>query len=189
MEPGLAASREVENILMNGRVQLVEFENLETEYLKHLPFNMVTTASRKDRKATKVRERMSKNPATVTPEGGLKDAIWKMEHGHFRHLPVVDEQDKLIGMLTDRDVRQIKPSLAFTSKEEAAVQLWSISVQQAAVFDPISVKPDTSLKEAAELMLRWHVGGLPVVDDRDKLVGMLTYTDILREFVGHEDNH
>jgi CBS domain-containing protein len=189
MEPGLAASREVENILMNGRVQLVEFENLETEYLKHLPFNIVTTASRKDRKATKVRERMTKNPATVTPEGGLKDAIWKMEHGHFRHLPVVDEQDKLIGMLTDRDVRQIKPSLAFTSKEEAAVQLWSISVQQAAVFDPISVKPDTSLKEAAELMLRWHVGGLPVVDDRDKLVGMLTYTDILREFVGHEDNH
>ena len=92
-------------------------------------------------------------------------------------------------MLTDRDVRQIKPSLAFTSKEDAAVQLWSISVQQAAVFDPISVKPETSLKEAAELMLRWHVGGLPVVDEHDKLVGMLTYTDILREFVGREDNH
>ena len=69
------------------------------------------------------------------------------------------------------------------------MQLWSISVQQAAVFDPISVKPDTSLKEAAELMLRWHVGGLPVVDDRDKLIGIVTYTDILREFIGHDDNH
>jgi CBS domain-containing protein len=189
MEPGLAASREVEEILVNGRVHLVEYENLETEYLKHLPFTTVTAASRKDRKATKVRERMSKNPATVTPDGGLKDAIWKMEHGHFRHLPVVDDHDKLIGMLTDRDVRQIKPSLAFTSKEDAAVQLWSISVQQAAVFDPISVKPETSLKEAAELMLRWHVGGLPVVDDHDRLIGILTYTDILREFVGREDNH
>jgi acetoin utilization protein AcuB len=189
MEPGLAASREVEDILMNGRVQLVEYENLETEYLKHLPFTTATAPSRKDRKATKVRERMTKNPATVKPDGGLKDAIWKMEHGHFRHLPVVDEHDKLIGMLTDRDVRQIKPSLAFTSKEEAAVQLWSISVQQAAVFDPISIKPDSSLKEAAELMLRWHVGGLPVVDDHDRLVGILTYTDILREFVGREDNH
>jgi acetoin utilization protein AcuB len=189
MEPGLAASREVEDILVNGRVQLVEYENLETEYLKHLPFTTVTTPSRRDRKATKVRERMTRSPATVTPDGGLKDAIWKMEHGHFRHLPVVDEHEKLIGMLTDRDVRQIKPSLAFTSKEDAAVQLWSISVQQAAVFDPISVKPETSLKEAAELMLRWHVGGLPVVDEHDKLVGMLTYTDILREFVGREDNH
>jgi len=188
MEPGLAASREVEDILVNGRVRLVEYENLETEYLKHLPFT-ATTPGRKDRKATKVRERMSRNPATVTPDGGLKDAIWKMEHGHFRHLPVVDEHDKLIGMLTDRDVRQIKPSLAFTSKEDAAVQLWSISVQQAAGFDPISVKPDTTLKEAAELMLRCHVGGLPVVDDHDKLVGILTYTDILREFAGREDNH
>ena len=151
MEPGLAASREVEEILVNGRVHLVEYENLETEYLKHLPFTTVTAASRKDRKATKVRERMSKNPATVTPDGGLKDAIWKMEHGHFRHLPVVDDHDKLIGMLTDRDVRQIKPSLAFTSKEEAAVQLWSISVQQAAVFDPISVKPDSSLRKRLSL--------------------------------------
>ena len=189
MEPGLAASPEVEEILVNGSVHLVEYENLETEYLKHLPFTTATTPSRKDRKAIKVRERMTRSPATVTPDGGLKDAIWKMEHGHFRHLPVVDEHDKLIGMLTDRDVRQIKPSLAFTSKDDAAVQLWSLSVQQAAVFDPISVKPDTSLKEAAELMLRWHVGGLPVVDDHDKLVGMLTYTDILREFVGREDNH
>lgn len=189
LEPGLAASKPVEDILVNGHVHLVEYENLETEYLKHTPMAVGVPAARKDRKATKVRERMTRNPATAKPDDGLKDAMWKMEHGHFRHLPVVDEQGKLIGMLSDRDVRQIKPSLAFTSKEEAAVQLWSISVQQAAVFDPVSVKPDMSLKEAAELMLRWHVGGLPVVEDHDRLVGMLTYTDILREFVGREDSH
>lgn len=189
MEPGLAASREVEEILVNGKVYLVEYENLETEYLKHLPFSTASATPRKDRKATKVRERMSKNPAKVKPDDGLKDAIWKMDHGHFRHLPVVDEHEKLIGMLSDRDIRLIRPSLAFTSKEEATVQLWSISVQQAAVFDPISVKPETSLREAAELMLRWHVGGLPVVDDHENVVGMLTYTDLLREFVGREENH
>jgi len=57
------------------------------------------------------------------------------------------------------------------------------------VFDPVSVKPETTLKEAAELMLRWHVGGLPVVDEHDKVVGMITYTDILREFMGREKNH
>ncbi|HLN88195.1 MAG TPA: CBS domain-containing protein [Candidatus Limnocylindrales bacterium] len=189
MEPGLAASREVEEILVNGKVHLVEYENLETEYLKHLPFTTVTATPRKDRKATKVRERMSKNPAKVKPDDGLKDAIWKMDHGHFRHLPVVDEHEKLIGMITDRDIRSIRPSLAFVGKEDATVQLWSISVQQAAVFDPISVKPETSLKEAGELMLRWHVGGLPVVDDHEKVVGMITYTDLLREFVGREENH
>lgn len=189
IEQGVAASRTVEEILVSGRVQLVEYESLETEYLKHIPFTTTPTAApRKDRKATKVKERMSKNPATAKPDDGLKDAIWKMERGHFRHLPVVDEKDKLIGMLTDRDIRLIRPSLAFVRKEEAEVQLWSIAVQQAAVFDPVRVKPETSLKEAADLMLRWHVGGVPVVDDYDKVVGMITYTDILREFVGRDEN-
>ena len=62
-------------------------------------------------------------------------------------------------------------------------------MQQAAVFDPIKVKPDTTLKEAAELMLRWQMGGLPVVDECDKLIRMITYTDPLREFVGREETH
>jgi acetoin utilization protein AcuB len=185
IEQGVAGSREVEDILANGHVQLVEYESLETEYMKHVPFPAAPlSVARKDRKTTKVKERMSKNPATVKPDDGLKDAIWKMEHGHFRHLPVVDEKDKLIGMLTDRDIRLVRPSLAFLNKEEADVQLWSIAVQQAAVFDPVRVKPENSLKEAADLMLRWHVGGLPVVDDHENVVGMITYTDLLREFVG-----
>jgi CBS domain-containing protein len=188
MEPGVGASRAVEDILANGKVQLVEYENLETEYLKHLPFPTTAAAPRKDRKASKVRDRMSRNPEKVKPGDGLKDAMWKMEHGHFRHLPVIDEREKLIGMLSDRDIRLIRPSLAFTSKDEAAVQLWSIAVQQAAMFDPISVKPDTPLREAAELMLRWHVGGLPVIDEHEKVVGMITYTDLLRELVGRDDH-
>ena len=189
IEQNVGASKEVEEILVNGRIQLVEYENLETEYMKHMPFADASRPSRKDKKSAKVRERMTRNPATVRPEEGLKDAIWKMEHGHFRHLPVVDDQGKLIGMLSDRDIRLIRPSLAFTNKEDALVQLWSISVQQAAVFDPVTIKQETTLKEAAELMLRWHVGGLPVVDDHDKLTGMITYTDILREFIGREGDH
>jgi len=190
LEPGLSASKEVEDILISGRVHLVEYESLEVEYLKHMPFPTgAAPQSRKDRKAVKVKEQMSRNPVTVKPEDGLKDAIWKMEHGQFRHLPVIDENGKLLGILTDRDVRLIRPSLAFVDKEDAATQLWSIAVQQAAAFDPVSVKPETALKEAAEMMLRWHVGGLPVVDDHDKVVGMITYTDILREFISRENNH
>lgn len=191
IEPGMAASLEVEDILADGQVQLVQYESLEKEYLKHTPIvtGPVSSASRKEKKAARVKERMIRNPATVRPNDGLKDAVCKMEKGHFRHLPVVDDDGKLLGMLSDRDARLIRPSLAFVSKEDAMVQLWSIAVQQAAVFDPIKVKPDTTLKEAAELMLRWQVGGLPVVDERDKLVGIITYTDLLREFVGREENN
>jgi acetoin utilization protein AcuB len=136
-----------------------------------------------------VKERMSKNPVTVKANDSLKDAILKMEHGHFRHLPVLDENEKLTGILTDRDIRLVRPSLAFMNKEDAAEQLWSISVQQATVFYPISVKPETTLKEAAELMLRWRVGGLPVVDHQEKVVGVITYTDLLRELAGREESH
>ena len=189
IEGGVAVSQEVEMILSGGKIQLVEYENLETEYIKHIPTVVTTPTTRRDRKAAKVRERMTKEPATVAPGDGLQEAIWKMERGHFRHLPVVDESGKLIGMLSDRDIRLIRPSLALVSKEDAMVQLWSLSVQQAAVFDPIKVKPETALKEAAELMLRWHVGGLPVVDEQENLVGIITYTDLLREFVGREEPH
>jgi CBS domain-containing protein len=126
---------------------------------------------------------MTKNPVTVKPDDSIKDAMRMMEKGHFRHLPVVDEKGKLLGMLSDRDIRLIRPSLVFVSTEDAMVQLWSIAVQQAAVFDPITVRADASLGEAAQLMLRWHVGGLPVVDGKGTLVGIITYTDLLRELV------
>jgi CBS domain-containing protein/predicted CoA-binding protein len=188
VEKGLAASQEVEEILSNGRVQLVEYESLETEYLKHTPMMAGALPARKEKKAVKVKERMTRNPTAVTPEDALKDAIGKMERGHFRHLPVVDNAGKLIGMLSDRDIRLIRPSLAFMAKEDAMVQLQSLTVQQAAVFDPIFVKPETTLKEAAELMLRWQVGGLPVADDKDKLIGIITYTDLLRDCVGSQQN-
>lgn len=188
IEDGVAASREVEDLLANGRVQLVEFENLESEYLKHVPFPTAAPPPvPRSRKAARVRDRMSKNPVTVKPDDGLQDSIWKMERGHFRHLPVVDDSGKLIGMLSDRDIRLIRPSLAFVDKQETNVQLWSISVQQAAVFEPVKVTPETTLKAAAELMLRWHVGGLPVVGEKDILMGVITYTDLLREFAGYED--
>jgi acetoin utilization protein AcuB len=129
---------------------------------------------------------MSKDPVSVKPGDGIQDAISKMERGHFRHLPVTEDNGRLIGMLSDRDIRLIRPSLTFVSNDDARLQLGSLSVEQAAVFDPVKVSPETTLKETAELMLRWHVGGLPVVDHKDKLVGIITYTDLLREFVGNE---
>src|SRR4029078_9772704 len=111
----------------------------------HIPsVTFAPTPRRELRKAVKVKERMTKNPTPVNPSDAIKDAIWKMEHGRFRHLPVIDEHGKLIGMLSDGDIRLIRPSLAFVSREDAMVQLWSISVQQAAVFDPVSVTPDTT---------------------------------------------
>ena len=187
IEQGAVPSSEIAGMLGNAGIELIEYESFAEEYLKHMPLPASAGASpRKEKKAAKVKDRMSTNPATVQPNDGLNEAIWKMERGRFRHLPVVDEAGKLIGMLSDRDVRAIRPSLAFVEKNDADVQIWSLAVQQAAVFEPVKVSPETSLREAAELMLRWHVGGLPVVGEKDKLVGIITYTDMLREFVKYD---
>jgi CBS domain-containing protein len=51
------------------------------------------------------------------------------------------------------------------------------------VFNPVTIDPEGSIEAAAELMLHWGVGALPVVKDRDVLVGIITYTDLLRELV------
>lgn len=190
-EPGLAAAKEVEAILAEGRVHLVEYESLEIEYPKHVPFasGRPSRPARRDRKAVKVKERMSKNPVTVKPEDAIQEAIVKMERGRFRHLPVVDDGGKLIGMLSDRDVRLVRPSLALVDKEDVSIQLASLAVRQAAMFDPVKVTPEMTLKQAAELMLQWQVGGLPVVDGTDRVTGIITYTDLLRELVGREEPH
>ena len=185
VEQSALPSKEIADMLTTARLQLIEYESLQEEYLKHMPLPSAGVSPRKERRGARVKGRMSRNPETVKPDDGLNEAIWKMERGRFRHLPVVDG-GKLIGMLSDRDVRAIRPSLAFVDKDDANVQLWSIAVQQAAVFEPVKVGPETTLKEAAGLMLRWHVGGLPVVGEKDKLVGIITYTDLLREFVGEE---
>ncbi len=186
VEGGMAGP-EVEEVLGNGRVQLVEQESLTEEYIKHFPFSSSEVSSvEKGKIPTRVTDRMTKTPVTVKPSDGLQVAIEKMEKGRFRHLPVVNEQGKLVAILSDRDIRLIRPSLAFVSLEDATLQLSSTCVRQAAVFDPITIAPESSLEQAAQMMLRWRVGGLPVVNAKGDLVGIITYTDLLRELAARE---
>lgn len=178
------ATEQVRELLARSRVQIVEGEGLEREYIKHTSFPARAERVVQAEKGTvAVTQFMSKDPVTVRATDGINVAIEKMKKGHFRHLPVVDDHGKLIGMISDRDIRLIRPSLAFVNPEDAELQLMSTLVRQAAVFDPVIVGPDAPLEHAAELLLRWEIGGLPVVDDKDRLVGMITYTDLLRAFL------
>jgi acetoin utilization protein AcuB len=130
----------------------------------------------------KVRERMTRHPVTARLNEPLKEAMDKMSSGNFRHLPVVDEKGRLLGIISDRDIRLLQPSLAFVSEEEAALQLASAAVCQGTMFDPLTIHPEALLERAAGQMLRFNVSALPVVDDGEYLVGIITTTDLLREF-------
>jgi acetoin utilization protein AcuB len=126
---------------------------------------------------------MHRHPETIKRGDSLELALRKMKEGHFRHLPVVNDEGRLVGMLSDRDIRLLYPSLPAVPHDDAMLQLKKIAVEQAAVFSPVTILPDASLEAAAELMLRWEISGLPVVATEDYLVGILTYSDLLKEFI------
>lgn len=116
-----------------------------------------------------VANRMNRHPVTAGLRETLAEADAKMHAGNFRHMPIV-ENGKLVGMLSDHDIRQHQGHLSDTRVTGAMSEA------------PITVSPDTSMEEAAEIMLERKIGGLPVVEN-EKLVGIITTTDVLGAFV------
>jgi acetoin utilization protein AcuB len=116
-----------------------------------------------------VASRMSRNPATVSLRDTLAEAQARMHSGNFRHLPVT-ENGKLVGMLSDHDVRQHQGHLTDTRVTGAMTE------------NPITVSAETTMEEAAEIMLERKISGLPVVE-HGKLVGIITTADLLGAFL------
>ena len=177
------AKEEVKETLAAATVYVVEYENLEREYGKHFQPPQVQAAMAPPKHTVTVGERMRRHPVTVKRGDSLESALHKMREGHFRHLPVVNDEGRLVGMLSDRDIRLLYPSVAFVARDHATEQLKKMTVEQAAVFSPVSILPDRPLEQAAELMLRWEISALPVVATEDFLVGIITHSDLLAEFI------
>ncbi len=129
-----------------------------------------------------VQHRMKPNPITVGPHDSFRHAMSLIRQRGIRHLPVV-EGNRLVGIVTDRDIRQSSPSPA-TGLEvhELHYLLEQVQVREIMTSKVVTVTPETLIEEAARLMLRHRIGGLPVVQD-GLLVGIITETDILQAFV------
>ncbi|MBC7254205.1 MAG: CBS domain-containing protein [Actinobacteria bacterium] len=129
-----------------------------------------------------VRERMSINPVTLSPEDTLREARRLIKEHGLRRFPVV-EDGKLVGIVTDRDVRQADMSSAVVQERRYVEYILDrIQVRGIMTPDPITVTPDTSIVEAARLILENKIGGLPVVEG-GRLVGIITETDLIRTLV------
>ncbi len=111
---------------------------------------------------------MTKNPAVAESKERLASVRRKMDEGNFHRVPVVDG-GKLVGIVSDRDLRQHIGSLE------------DVKVNGAMTKRVVSVTPTTMLEEAANLLVKHRIGGMPVVD-RGKVVGIITATDLLRAF-------
>lgn len=132
----------------------------------------------------KVKDRMSKNVVTISLDGSINEAFRLMKEKNIRRLPVMDKE-RLAGIITLSDLNKAAPSQATTlSIFELNYLLAKTRVKD--VFSPEkelhTVSPEDYIEVAAKLMLAQQVSGLPVVDD-DRLVGIVTETDLFRALI------
>jgi acetoin utilization protein AcuB len=122
---------------------------------------------------------MSHDPVVVRADVPIAVAVDLLRTRKIRHLPVVDAGDRLVGIVTDRDLRQVAfdPRIA-EALGDAALTLAALTVREVMTWGVISVRPDADLRVAARLMRERKIGALPVVDD-GRVVGILTETDVL----------
>ena len=126
----------------------------------------------------KVIDVMSKDPLTVSPSDTVGKAEDLMYENHYRQLPVV-ENKQLIGIVSDRDIRSFLAQSSFLEPEERARAL-TTKVTNIMTSKPLTVSPDDDLREAVELLIEEKIGGIPVMDESQGLVGIVTYVDVLR---------
>lgn len=130
-----------------------------------------------------VRSRMTANPFTLAPESTVAEAFELMRNKKIRRVPVV-KNGKLIGIISERQLLEVSPSPATSlSVFEINYLLSKTKIESIMTKKVITVGPDNLLEEAALKMREHDVGGLPVVDDDGKVVGIITETDIFDSFL------
>lgn len=122
---------------------------------------------------TSVADIMTHNVLTLSPHHTFSEAVQLMTNSPFRHFPVVHADGRLAGVFSDRDVLR---SLGRTQNWQAK------AVSGLMTHNVVTVKPQTQLSVAASEMLFHRVNCLPVVDDDDKVCGILTSTDLLKAY-------
>jgi acetoin utilization protein AcuB len=130
-----------------------------------------------------VSKRMTIDPVTITSSTTVTEAAGIMKEKEFRRLPVVDD-GRLVGIVTDRDLREVSPSPATTlSVFELNYLLAKMQVKDIMKKNVITIGQDATIEEAALILYNEKIGGLVVVDKAGGVVGIITETDIFKCFV------
>jgi acetoin utilization protein AcuB len=121
----------------------------------------------------RVESYMSNAPITIRDETVYWEAFDTMREKDLHHIPVVNEDNSVVGILTRRDLQ-----IAAQHFKEVPVEVSEV------MHSPvITISPGELLSEAAKQMIDKRIGGLPVLDTNDQVVGILTDTDLLRALI------
>ena len=132
-----------------------------------------------------VSETMNTNLVSITPETKLSEVRTLMKDNNFRHLPVVDKDGKLIGIVTDRDMRDASPSSLLSEEEYQRTldRVMEHTVSEIMTKDPLTISVYFTLQDTLMVMGSRKVGALPVVDEDGYLKGIMSTRDLLKAFV------
>ena len=130
-----------------------------------------------------VRDRMTLNPVTVTPDTAVSEALSLMRQRKFRRLPILDKKGHLVGIVSEKDLLYASPSPATSlNVYEIGYLLSRLKIKDIMTKDVVTVSEDAPIEEAARIMVDHGIGGLPVVRG-DALIGIITETDIFKTLI------
>lgn len=131
----------------------------------------------------RVEDRMTRVVVTIKWDLPVAEAWRLMKTRKIRHLPVVDNQERLVGIVTDRDLRQVifHPSIQERLGNLTGI-LDTLTIRETMTWGVITVRPGTEIRQAAHLMHEQKIGALPVVEG-NRVVGILTETDVGKTFL------
>jgi acetoin utilization protein AcuB len=127
---------------------------------------------------------MSPKVITLQASDSISTAIHLMKEKRIRRIPIVNGGGKLVGIVSDRDLKDVSPSRATTLDIwELHAVLDKLKIGDIMTKKPVTVTPDTPIERAAQVMLEKRIEGLPVLDAKGTLVGILTEGDVFRALV------
>ncbi len=131
-----------------------------------------------------VKDNMVSSPITLRPEQSVSEAVDIMDENDLHRLPVVDDDGKLVGLVTESVIMSNTPNNATSlSMFELNYLLNKLKISDIMIQEVITIGKDALLEEAATLMRRNDIGCLPVVDEENKLLGIITHNDIFTAFI------
>ncbi len=126
-----------------------------------------------------IRDWMAKDVVTVTPDASMMQAAKLLKEHNIERLPVVDKNGELVGMISDRDIKAASPSDATTlDVHELYYLLDELRIKDIMAKNPFSIRATETVESCAILLEEEGIGGLPVVDEQNRVVGIITDTDV-----------
>jgi acetoin utilization protein AcuB len=129
-----------------------------------------------------IRDIMTTTIVTANATDSVRQALTLLEDQDIRHLPVIDDGRQLVGLVSDRDLREYRlPVMEEIENPDQAEDLLETALSEVMSRDVISVDAEEDASAACDLMIEYRIGAVPVLDrTTGELVGIISYIDLLR---------